>query len=821
MNLRNLCLASLAAATLAGCSSGGGGGTAGTAGSNGVAAAVTAGTSSVVADKVSIIDTSSNSAGKAVAMAASLFASTADWNKDKSSTYINDRATGAFNNVNEILCMMSQTGYVAMAASSEAAAVPYKALVNKNLCKGNDSTSNASQSQQGDTSASSAPDYTTWTVKSFLNASKQLEAHVWIFEKKSSDTQSQGPDALDKIITAKLVVTSTKDEVPPNGVFRIDFKGYQATAAGQPDTTKPVFAGLLESKINATTGKPEIRFADAENSGKFSEAATVIKTSDTTGYGKVSESDSFNGGSARTFTADFGFDANFFRRSTDDNGTTKDLCFDRAKFETSTWRYGLYSDADGSRYVKNSGIPFNTAADGSGMYGWAGYYGVWAPDNSKITDGMSLYSKDPTSNNSVTYTLNLFKGKLKKHTQHTTTLSAIQNIPLEGYMEGSTQYRVIWDGIKLAKTAWAPQSMGGPPVWTPLDPPVALSYSNMQFGGDLNFWSQALGGQVRIPLQNCSFAQGGASCSAPTGSSNVIFYTEDAVYPGDSVPATLTCFNNCPQAPTTDGMDPTSPTTMTYADNYSPGFAGHTYTFTSSVLKDSGHAGNPVLLTTAPTNQPWGFNSGPLVDVASYGTQLDCGNNSGQVCGWKAWSLPVFYTWETGPNNWNQLTVVNNGTAVVKFDPPARVTYVHKQSDTTAPDYKYNNVSFFMDYSGFGQLNGIPGKCFDPISGTETLDCSGNKRWVPEFTIPSGSTVSEGSATYYVKALESEQRMKPVSNGCTATLPATALTLPSVSEAVDPGLGAVPAASEVKYIGGVKQGAKTTTKTLSSWLLGF
>jgi len=835
MSLRNMCLISLVAAALAGCSSGGGGGatgTSGTTGSAGVAAAVTTGSSSVVADKISIIDTSS--AGKAVALPVTQFAATADWNKDKSSTYINDRATGAFNNVNEILCMISQTGYVAMAASTEAAAVPYKALVNKNLCKGNDSTDNANQSQQGDTSASSAPDYATWTVKSFLNASKQLEAHVWIFEK--GNPQSQGPDAADKIITAKLVVTKTKDEVPPNGVFRIDFKSYQVTAAGQPDTSKPaIFAGLLESAVNAATGLPEIRFADAETSGKFGEAATVVKTSATSGYGKVSETDSFNGGTPSTFAADFGFDANYFRRKTNDNGTIKDLCFSRSSFETSTWRYGLYKDADGSRFVRNSGVPFNTAADGSGMYGWAGFFGVWAPDTSKITDGMSLYSKDPATGSSLTYTLNIYKGKLKKHTQHTTTLSAIKNIPLEGYMEGSTQYRIIWDGTNLVKTASSPQSTGGPPVWTQLSPAVPLTYTNMQFGGDLNFWSQAMGGQVRIPLQNCSFtpgtpgAPGTTSCSAPSPTSTVVFYTEDIVYPGDTAPGTLTCYNNCPQATTVAGMDPAG--SLTYAENFTPGFAGHAYTFASMILKDSGNAGNPLLLATAPTNQPWGFSSGPLVDLTAtdtasgktYAQLLDCGiPNQPQSCGWKAWTLPTFYTWETGPNTWNWLTVVKNGATVVKFEAPARVTYVHSQSDTAAPDYKYNGVSFFLDYNGFGQLNGIPGKCFDPTTGTETLDCSGNKRWVPEFTIPTGSTVSDGTNTFYVKALESEQRMKPVSlSVCTATLPTTVLTLPSSGDAVDPALGPIPATTEVKYIGGVKQGAKTPTKTLSSWFFGL
>src|SRR6185369_17310359 len=114
----------------------------------------------------------------------------------------------------------------------------------------------------------------------------------------------------------------------------------------------------------------------------------------------------------------------------------------------------------------------------------------------------------------------------------------------------------------------------GPPAWEELPAPVPLTYSNMQFGGDLNFWSQGLGGQVRIPLQGCTYSQGTpgvpgtTSCTEPSSTSKVIFYTEDIIYPGDTtVPTSLTCFDNCPKAPTTSGLDPAG--SLTYAQDYS------------------------------------------------------------------------------------------------------------------------------------------------------------------------------------------------------------------------------------------------------------
>src|SRR5690242_6436710 len=69
-----------------------------------VAAAVTKGSSTVVADKISVLDsTQTKSSGKVVGALISAFPATADWNKDKTNTYVHDKSTEVFTNVNEIL----------------------------------------------------------------------------------------------------------------------------------------------------------------------------------------------------------------------------------------------------------------------------------------------------------------------------------------------------------------------------------------------------------------------------------------------------------------------------------------------------------------------------------------------------------------------------------------------------------------------------------------------------------------------------------------------------------------------------------------------
>jgi hypothetical protein len=179
----------------------------------------------------------------------------------------------------------------------------------------------------------------------------------------------------------------------------------------------------------------------------------------------------------------------------------------------------------------------------------------------------------------------------------------------------------------------------------------------------------------------------------------------------------------------------------------------------------------------------------------------------------------VFYTWETGPNDWQRFTGVKDGSgSFVEFDAPLQVEYVHSQADTAAPDYKYSGSKFYLEYNGFGDLWGIPGTCVDMDSG-EPVDCGagGENRWVPEFNIPTGATVTDGTSdvNYLVKQLEAEQRMRLSNQGdasdvsaCTAAGLAadTSYALPSIADWQDPAIGAEPNVSDPPaVVGGVLQ----------------
>ena len=182
-----------------------------------------------------------------------------------------------------------------------------------------------------------------------------------------------------------------------------------------------------------------------------------------------------------------------------------------------------------------------------------------------------------------------------------------------------------------------------------------------------------------------------------------------------------------------------------------------------------------------------------------------------------AWTvLPEFYVWETGPNTWNQFVTVRDGSGTpVRFDPPLQVQYVHSQPTTSAPDRKYDGVTFFLQYSGFGDLQGIPGKCVNLDTGLDANCGSGGNaiRWVPEFSIPAGNgagvltevtDLGQPTITYFVKALEKEQRLGP-GGDCTG-LTTSPYQLPSMSFWIDPVIGNEPVVTAPPaVIGGVVQ----------------
>ena len=203
----------------------------------------------------------------------------------------------------------------------------------------------------------------------------------------------------------------------------------------------------------------------------------------------------------------------------------------------------------------------------------------------------------------------------------------------------------------------------------------------------------------------------------PSDSTPVNSYTEDLIYPSDTVPAELVCFNQCPDPTKINSEDPfndySSPQLAWFdAEALPPEWvpvlpldSRHaTYTFDKQSMQLMSGT-NPVVATNSSQKFQFGKMSGPLFDPTHLNL-LECKMiydpsnpfDPDSTCGWKAWNdLSEYYTWETGPNSWNQFAALKDRSRLFKFEPPLLVSYDHEWDD-------HSTSRFYLEYSGFGNL---------------------------------------------------------------------------------------------------------------------
>jgi hypothetical protein len=764
----------------------------------------------VLPERVSVVDPNASSSAKprllktgsapAIMSGIALTAvpTTSDYVKDKTTVYVNERSLDAFDTVNSILCTIRQSRYDEMINKG-----PYKAQIDVTLC--NSSRSNASTG--GESSAEAAmPVYETDTFNSYRTS--ESAPHV-------VDVWAHPHDNPDQIIYGKVVITQDAETAPPYGLFMINFKSLDVN-----DLSTILARGLLDTVQDPATGKVLLAFSEEDANSYMIEKATLDKNPDGTyGAGSVYTSTSFPNQVPKTTRFDISYNTTNFLR-TDNVGTQ--ICLDRQTYDESVWKYGLYTAETttiGSRVKVNAGFPVRKGS----VYGWIGYWGAWFPDGTTLNNGDSVFKHDYATNTDTAFTVLKSGGRLKKYTQHTTTLGGINNVPLiwsdnTGTAPTYATYQIVWNGTGFTKVAQ--QDVNG--TWQTISPSI-VDLTVVPWV-DLAAWSQAMNGMVIIHLPatgSCLQVGSLFDCSlAVSDASNVVFYKEDVVFPGDPVPATLACFDNCPDAFNLTTATPFRTDIMSYQSGTAPlsaFYASYSFDSLNMTLLDTQATPTPVFLSVSNPAFEGGISSGPLFAPTTTNLNLlACDWDSNSTCGGSAWTvLPVFYVWETGPNAWNQFITVKNGADVpVKFDPPLQVRYTHV--DATSP---YNGRTFYLQYNGFGDLSGIPGMCVNLDTGAKNVDCSLSSsdpaiRWVPEFNIPdrdaSGNlteVTDMGTGTaYIVKTLEKEQRMSGAPLSACSAITTQPYQLPSMSSWVNPILGTEPViTAPPEVIGGVVQ----------------
>ncbi len=708
---------------------------------------------------------------------------------DAQSTWVQDRVGDRINTVNMIMCIMG-----AMRSDAMVNKGAYLALVDQKKCSGRGDSGKSNNTSAGQSNATSFMNAVVESTQATTTAPLIMKA--WITD--------EGDDGQKMVIHVYSVATAGKSDAHPNGLFSIHYCGVPATALTGPCMMK----GMLRSDANGMS------FYEDESGGGGGETKLVLQSSgNDAGSGQMTGSD---GGSPYGYR--FAYDRSYFRRT--DNATVPvEGCFSRSKdaADYSTWRYGTYN-ADGSRLDStNPGFPVKYVLNANTYYGFWSFWGLWLPETVLSSLGTSGTLTRRVGGDDVALTVLKRPGKLWKLTRQAATLDEFKNVPMMYFAQttvgsGGSQltqgnnYELQWDGTRLLATGRQACSSGGcqPQAITP---PIQLAAGDFRTAGvnmlPIFFPSGGGNGAIRV-----------AAATDFAGANVLAYRTRSVVVPGASdAPSSLVCLGSCPKSgaalTASFGGSPTSPF---LTQSWAPVVAGSatSYTYSSGILSDGGGDVDGSAISASSLGMfGGGITSGSLIAPSELAS-VSCNsggapNPSGtHLCPGMADMASVSYQWETGPNQWNQYF----GATGVTIDPPKSLSFDVAANNirargVNAERYLGNTVQ--LQFSGFGELQGIPGNCVNPDTNAP-VQCGPNTRYVPAFDMLDGAEVKEASTSYYVKFLERELRLSQLTGASEAACKAavalpTSLILPQASSlTVDPvtALGTVPTLTSTK-----------------------
>lgn len=711
--------------------------------------------------------------GSAAGIAVAAPPSTSPYATDPQNLYVQDATAQGIGSLNMVLCVIGATD-----PGDNVNAGPYIALVDMNKC----------QAAKGGSDASAgATNYATAIVDvTRASNSDPMIGKVWLSLTEQGSTTD---------VFAYLSATQSPVSAPPYGAFRMDYIGMQGGNAG--------FNGYIDSNTPGV-----IKFLESGQQSSNT-ALAMATTSSTSGSGTMFVGgNGGGGGGSNPVTFNFAYSPAYFRRS----DGTNDQCFDRSRANASTavWQYGTYNANDGTRVDQaHPGFPILATYQGNSYYGFANYWGInfqglSIPDGSPVS-GLAVSDQRPS--NTTSYALNKVGGKLTKWTQASSTLDALDGIPfsyggdLTGLTSGNpavtgmNNWIMQWNSAEANFTVTGYQSCSNNGCVTSTISPATVNADGFDTI-PLSGWANSYGGSINIP-----------STGAPhTAADAVFYYTQSTVVPGTSA-LTLHCLNQCPtvaqlsaygngsvNTPFANGTD-----TQWFS---APGSANTvTYTFGAGGLLDATNA--PVVSENPPSQSPYsqGLQTGWLVAAPLTNANCPVGGpdaQAGHLC--QPANPATYYTWQTGPNQWNQSLWLTTGGSVVPFDPPQNIAYTVPSGSAYGP---YAGLPILLQFNGFGNLQGFPGSCVNPADNSPE-DCSINgSSYVPAFSIPDGTTMTlpslaGGSSTpIIVKALNGEILLKSLGSGAAqcSSMALTPLQLPSG------GLHDPSNASDTEYLG--------------------
>jgi hypothetical protein len=432
------------------------------------------------------------------------------------------------------------------------------------------------------------------------------------------------------------------------------------------------------------------------------------------------------------------FNADFFKEK---EGTDPVETFDKDSLFRKVYRYKLFDADTGNAIQMTSGFPISTANDD---YGYIGYYGLWIEHGVDVQDGDTVTDMPGNS-----YEVFKVAGKLRKHTKASILLGELTDVEMSYYeCAGScTDYVIAWDGTQFLKLGARNTQTGQIDYY---DPPVAFTFVDEWSGA----WCQALNAYLTL-----------GRYPTPTNDTEISYHAEETIDPANAADLTLYYWG---------------PPLGTNHEEYwgSPGTEEKTYSFNAlnMVLVDESY--QPILDTVSET--------GTAISPLTLGSLSEAEM-------WDAYDQDVYYSWTSGPNEWQQFTtLIDANQEFMSFDPPLHFAYTHATANDLNDDPTYDGQKFSLEYDGF-ELR-VPWN-FDPEE----------EEWQPIINLKDGTVLTHDNTQYVVKGTEIGLMMQLAADPSAAdgldldeTIPAPSLVYDASKTDL---VGAVPAA-ELEVIKG-------------------
>ncbi len=566
-----------------------------------------------------------------------------DYSNEESRVWVDD--TNALDMVNDILGVLKDTAYAQFLNQG-----PYLALVRQ---VGDEQTS-----QTGNAGTSTT---TEQLMEIVVDVSREdnnspMIAKIWVNE-------DDGPGDQPMLIKGYFQVWAGAGDTYqgvyyPYGKLEAHFKGLNSAGAEMFHMAMSIGDG--------GDGKIRIQYVeDCDETGfEFHNHVNAIASSDmSTGnaYVYTAETD-WDSGALDEETLYIAYNDDYFKVQDAEDGTV--TAFSRAVDDMTyrVYRYKLFDATDGSAVELTSGFPIRIENGDTTYHAYVGYYGLWAPEEAEVENGTEVTREG----SDATYTVIQKAGKLKKHVKTTIPLSKLDGIEMSKWDDTNNQDIVLtYDkdtnkfvqiGVRSQDTNWQVVETGAG---------TEITFSEWE-----GAWCDSL--QAWLPL--------GSLGSGFTSTTTLTYHQETTVMPGS------------------DDF-PTADLTLKYWDFTANGGTGawvtYTYDVSEMMLKDS--SGNNVVSSSNEFYMP-------LVLESDYDADAD-GNENGagiQSDPGDAFTLNTFYSWSTGSEQWNQLTLLQDADGnYVTFDAPLKFTYEHLTSYDLNDDATYNEKTFTLEYDGF------------------------------------------------------------------------------------------------------------------------